>query len=58
MNSTSEISQKIKCHSSKQLFCLGDICFVEYAEITPTITEYGCIVLEKNIDYKVNMSFS
>jgi len=61
MNNDSEISNvleslhKIKCHSSKQLFCRGDICFIEYTEIIPTKTEYGCIVLDKNIDHKVNL---
>jgi hypothetical protein len=57
MNSDSEISTssiKIQCHSSKEYFCRGDICFIEYAHIAPTITEYGCIELDKNIDHKVN----
>lgn len=58
MNSDSEISTssiKIQCHSSKEFFCRGDICFIEYAHIAPTITEYGCIELDKNIDHNVNI---
>jgi hypothetical protein len=53
MNTTSSI--KIQCHSSKEFFCRGDICFIEYGHIAPTVTEYGCIELDKNIDHKVNI---
>jgi len=53
MNTTSSI--KVQCHSSKEFFCRGDICFIEYAPIAPTITEYGCIELDKNIDHNVNI---
>jgi hypothetical protein len=61
MNNNSKISnlsigsESIKCHSSKQLFCRGDICFIEYDELKPKKTEYGCIVLDKTIDDKVNL---
>jgi hypothetical protein len=50
-------SYNIKCHSSNQLFCRGDMCYIEYTEISPSETEYGCIILDKNIDHKVTISF-